>query len=123
MTSPDTLAPQPVKPPGPQAKNANADSTLTDPVIEARTCLKLAHANGGIEKMREITSYQQGRVSNLFAVLFHLQFAVIAANRIGNQCNQHLVRFRNRYCKASDRAVKNGLTKQQVLDVIKEVLY
>jgi len=59
----------------------------------------------------------------LFAVSFHLQFAVIAANRIGNQCNQHSVRFRNSYCKASDRAVKNGLTKQQVLDVIKEVLY
>jgi hypothetical protein len=58
------------------------------------------------------------------------QFALIVANRSGNQCNQRLLRFRNIYCETSESregsdgpSVKNGLTKQQVLDVIKEVLY
>jgi hypothetical protein len=32
------------------------------------------------------------------------QFALIVANRSGNQCNQRLLRFRNIYCETSERS-------------------
>jgi hypothetical protein len=57
------------------------------------------------------------------AIRLAARFALIAANNTENRWNQRLVRTEREVVRGqTEHAVKNGLTKQQVLDVIEEIL-